>query len=129
MGALSRAAILAANDRPLTPVDVPEWGGSVFVRVMSGAERDSYESGLVGADGKSRDMRNLRARLVVRVACDEAGARLFADEDADALGSKNADALDRIFTAAVRLNQIGAAQVADLGKDSAPTAPGASGSV
>ena len=37
---LDRASILGSDDREIERVPVPEWGGFVFVRNLSGAERD-----------------------------------------------------------------------------------------
>ena len=124
---LTRSDILPKNDRPLISVDVPEWGGAVFVRSMSGHDRDSLESGMIELDG-SRNMENFRGRLAVRVVCDESGERIFADEDADAVGKKSAAALDRIVSAAAPLNRLGSAQVAELGNVSGGTQSAASGS-
>ena len=121
MGALTREAILAAQDLPSKPVDVPEWGGQVFVRSMTGAERDQYEQAMIasrGPDGKI-NIANVRARLVAFCAVDENGKRLFADADLEALGAKSAAALDRVFAAASALNGIGQQDVEALGEPSA----------
>ncbi len=103
---LSRDLILAAGAaRPVERVEVPEWGGAVFVRTMSGAERDAFELATAPPLGT---FANLRARLVALCACDEGGARLFEDADAARLGELDARALDRVFAAARRLNALGA---------------------
>ena len=41
--ALSKDAILAAKDTDVHEVDVPEWGGSILLRSMTGAQRNNYE--------------------------------------------------------------------------------------
>lgn len=110
---LNRDSILAASDLPTEEVPVPEWGGSVYVRTMSGTERDSFEQSIVDAK-KGNGMVNVRARLAVRVLCDDKGGRLFADSDADALGKKSGKALDRVFEVAQRLCGIGAKDVKEL---------------
>lgn len=111
--ALTRDSILAADDLPRVTVEVPEWHGSVLVRSMSGEERDRWEASLIDADGE-RNMANVRARLVALTAIDEAGNRLFSDDDADALGKKSAAALDRLFGAAMKLNALNRQEVAAL---------------
>jgi len=105
--ALTRQEILSADDITLKEVEVPEWGGSVFIRPMTGSERDRYESDILGEDGKS-DVRNksLREKLAVLSVCDESGATLFTEEDIQALSEKNSAPLDRIFDAAQKLNGI-----------------------
>lgn len=106
---LTREAILAADDLPRELVQVPEWGGEVFVRTITGAERDRFEAALLG-NSKSKNpqdrIRNVRARLAVLCCCDDAGQRLFRDEDAEALGAKSAAALDRVFAVGSRLNRL-----------------------
>jgi hypothetical protein len=121
MGTLTRETILAAQDLPVKTVAVPEWGGDVFVRSMTGAERDQYEQALMAArtpDGKV-NIANVRARLMAFCAVDENGKRLFEDADIEALGAKSAAALDRVFAAASELNGIGAKDVQALGEPSA----------
>lgn len=110
---LSKAAILAASDLPTEQVPVPEWGGTVTVRTMSGAERDAFEASIIEGKTGGR-LVNVRAKLAVRVLCDDKGARLFDDDDADALGAKSGKALDRVFDVAQRLNGIGAKEVKEL---------------
>ena len=46
MNILSKEAILAADDLPREKVNVPEWGGEVLVRTMSGTDRDAFEASL-----------------------------------------------------------------------------------
>lgn len=105
MTALRREQILGADDRPRERVEVPEWGGHVYVRAMSGAERDAWEVGL-GAGSETQNLANVRARLAALCMVDEEGRRLFADEDAEQLGAKSAAALERVFRAASRLNAL-----------------------
>jgi hypothetical protein len=119
---LSRDAVLAADDRASEVVEVPEWGGSVQVRALSGTERDQYESAGVtwGRDAKGAPIvaalntDNLRARLVALAVVDEEGNRLFSDKDVAALGAKNAQVLNRLFEVARRLSGLSAADVEAL---------------
>lgn len=103
---LDRNAILGAQDLTHEDVPVPEWGGTVRVRMMTGSERDALASAFVGPDGKP-DMSGYRHRLLAATMIDEAGARLFSPDDLAAIGAKSAAALDRVFAAADRINQIG----------------------
>ena len=77
---VSRDSILALRRKPnpADSLDVPEWGGRVFVTVMSGTQRHT-----LFAKGDSEDL--AQAKLLVRSLTDEEGARLFTDEDAPAL--------------------------------------------
>ena len=44
---LSRDTILQREDIKTEDVEVPEWGGTVRVRGMSGVERDAFEASLI----------------------------------------------------------------------------------
>ena len=116
MGVLSRSDILKADDLIRELVAVPEWGGDVFVRAMSGAERDAFEASIVVTRGKdtSMNMSNIRAKLAVLTICDEIGRQLFEDEDIQALGQKSAAALQRVFEVAQKLSGIGEEAVKEL---------------
>ena len=100
---LTRDSILQADDLPKESVDVPEWAGQIWVRTLSGTERDSFEQSMVNKKNKP-NMDNVRARFAVLTICDESGERLFQAADAEALGKKSAAALDRVFAVAQRLN-------------------------
>lgn len=106
MGLLTRESILGAVDLRTVDVDVPEWGGTVRVSMMTGTERDAFESETVVRKGKRVEvnMVNMRARLVARTVVDEAGVRVFEDGDVLALAAKSAAALNRVFEAARILN-------------------------
>lgn len=118
MSALKRSDILSAPDITVELVSVPEWGGDVYVKGMTGAERDKFESSLIDTRAKSRslNMANVRAKLVSLCACDEDGKRLFTDADVQALSEKSASALQRIFEVAQKLSGIGDADVEELAK-------------
>ena len=82
---LTREQILQCDDLPKETVKVPEWGGEVQVRTMTGTDRDAFEASLIGKEGR---LENVRARLVSLAVCDESGNRLFGDADVAALGAK-----------------------------------------
>lgn len=107
MGLLTKSAILAADDLKHEDVSVPEWGGEVRVRTMTGTQRNAFGAALVGED----DMVAFRVKLVVACAVGEDGEPLFNDEDAQALAAKSGAALERVFLAASRLNGMAADSV------------------
>jgi hypothetical protein len=107
---LSKDQILEAVDLKSVTVEVPEWGGSVLVRTMTGADRDAFETSMVTvkSDGtRTPDMTNLRAKLVALTLVDEAGNRMFEVEDIPRLALKSAAALERVFEVAQRVNGLG----------------------
>ena len=48
----------------------------------------------------------MRAKLATLVLCDADGNRLFTDEQANELAKKSSAALDRIYEAAIKVNQL-----------------------
>ena len=107
---LSREQILAAQDLASEEISVPEWGGTVRVRMMTGAERDALGATLLGAD-KKVDMSQYRIRLLAACLVDEAGQPLFGPDEIGLLGAKSGVALDRVYRVAERLNDVGAGAV------------------
>jgi hypothetical protein len=111
---LTKDEILAAEDRATEVVEVPEWGGAVTVRAMSGTERDRFETESVsfgrtnqgGLQISGPQTNNVRARLVALTVIDTEGKRMFADKDVLALGDKSAAALNRVFEVAQRLSAL-----------------------
>lgn len=105
MALLSRDAILKAEDQDYDEVECPEWGGTVRLRSISGAERDTFEASCIVQKGNNRtvNMKNARAKLIVLMAVDEHGARLFSEDDVRALAKKNARPIDRLFDSCQKL--------------------------
>jgi len=114
---LSKEQILKADDIKTQEIEVPEWGGSVCVKQMSGTERDAFEQELVSGTEKV-NLVNIRARLCARCISDKDGKRLFTDAEAIQLGAKSAKALDRVFALAQKLNGISDGDVEELAKNS-----------
>lgn len=109
MGILNRDLILNANDLPREEVQVPEWGGSVFVRTMTGSERDRFEHAWRENPG-----RDVRGRIAALTICDEAGKPMFTEADATRLGVKSSAALDRILAVSMRLSGLTNQDVEEL---------------
>ena len=103
-----RDDILSADDLPTTEVEVPEWGVTVFVRAMTGTERDVYESNLIEQKDlpMSKRLANMRAKLVVLCTVDADGNRIFNDDDINAVGSKSSSAVSRVAVVAQHLNAL-----------------------
>ena len=129
-GLLGKDAILAADDIRTERVPIPEWGGEVMVRGLTGRQRDQWEAGMQVRRGKrfEPDMRDFRARLVILCVVDETGTLVFHEGDIDALSNKSGSALDKIYDAAARLSGISEEDVESLTKNSVPTDGGPSSS-
>jgi hypothetical protein len=114
---LSREQILAAKDQEVKKISVPEWGGEVYIRPMSSRDRDKYEAEIIAMRSSGKIYENLRARLAVRSVCDSDGNLIFKDEDVELVGSKGAAALNRIFSAASKLNDFSSQDIKELEKN------------
>ena len=114
---LTRDQILKVEDLVTEVVEVKEWGGAVRVRSLNGTERDEYEESLIVGQGKDREisLANARARLVYLSTIDEKGERVFSDPtDVAVLGTKNASALDKVFSVCQRLSGMRKEDVEEL---------------
>ena len=103
MKTLTKKDIQSVEDRKTQMVDVPEWGGIVFVKTLSGSERDKIES-RIWQEAKDKGVASdVRAMFVVAAAVDGAGKKLFDDSDIKWLSEKSAIALDRVADAVRKL--------------------------
>lgn len=116
MKLLNRSQALTHPDMECETVDVPEWGGSIRLRVFAGFQRDRWTASLYGADGKL-NVENIQARLIALCAVDEHGRPMFSGErDISELSRRSAVVLDRLFEVAVRINKLGPKDVDELKK-------------
>lgn len=133
MGFLTRDLILGADDLQREAVEVPEWHGTVYVRMLTGGERELFEQWALAFRDETATRtptpRNLRARLAVLTVCDAEGTNLFTMDDIDALAAKASAPIERIFDVAWRLNRLGPGEVESLLGESSASLNGDSGSV
>ena len=113
---LSRNQILEANDLPKKEVKVPEWNGSVFIRTLTGEERDRFEADYAEMKEK-KAIGNFRAKFLALAICDEEGKPLFTQEDVNSLGKKSARALQRLFNIATTMSGIGEKDLEEMVKN------------
>lgn len=106
---LTRDAILAAQDLKTEDVPVEEWGGTVRVRMLTGAERDAFGASLLDPKTGKPNMRDYMTKLLARCIVGEDGQALFAPDEVALLGAKSSTALQRVYAVAERLNSMSAA--------------------
>jgi hypothetical protein len=122
MALLSKTEILSADDRKFEDVPVPEWGGTVRVAVMSGAQRDVFEGMMLETkDRGAAKFENFRARMAVACLVNENFDPVFTLEDIEKLSKKSGAALSRVFAVALRLNAITGKDVDELVGNSKPS--------
>jgi len=105
---LTREAILSAQDVATDYVDVPEWGGTVKVRGLTGRARDSLEARFANEQGvvSSNKAGDFRAAFVALSIVDDTDRLLFSEADIEGLGEKSSTALQRVFETAIRLSAV-----------------------
>jgi hypothetical protein len=127
--ALTKEQILALKGSK--PESVPIEGyGETFIRVMSGAERDSLEASCIKTRGDKQEQNrdNFRAKILVRAIGDEKGERLFKDEDAGIVGKLPSDYIVPLADVAATKNKLNKKDVEDLTKNSEASPSESSGS-
>lgn len=77
--------IFAVDDSELTPYDVPQWGGTIYIRVMNAEEAISFSE--LTADPARRKQAMLR--LVTMCCCNEKGEQLFRPDQVEKLKKKS----------------------------------------
>lgn len=132
MDCLTKENIFKSEDVKKEWVDIPEWAGGLYVKVMSGEERDAFETAMFKTndmDNFTRNFDNMRARLIAFTAVDEDGKQIFDPilkydvqgnlyGDVAELGKKSSIVLDRIYVVAQRLNKLRKEDIEDLTKNS-----------
>jgi hypothetical protein len=128
---LSKQQILGAVDIKTEPVDVPEWGGKVLVRGLTGDQRDAFEDMIVERKkgGQKINVRGVRAKLCALSIVDADGKPIFTEADVEALGHKSSSALTRVFQVASKLSGLDDSDVEAMAADFPPAQRGASTSV
>lgn len=116
---LSRDQIFAARDFVLEPLEVPEWGGTVFIRTMSVAHQEAYMAELAKRQG-GKEFTGLQCLLARYTVCGEDGALLFSDDDLPALNDRGFAAVSRVCDVAMRLNVMSKDAMEEAKGESAP---------
>lgn len=125
---LTATAILESPDVRTWPLDVPEWGGQVYVRELSLKQRWSYIREVLDPaaepakpktlDGKVTEQdvdRGYKAYrwLILNGICDKDGAPLFAESDWERLEGKSGAVLERLSQAVLEHNGLTEGAVED----------------
>ena len=129
MGFLTKKKILEADDLLVETVEVTQWGGTVRVRGMSGAERDKLDLWITerrNGETVSR-LDNFRAKVLALTLVDEDGKLLFDESDIEALAKKSAIALEQVFNVASRLSGLTIGDLKEIEKNLSSGQSGGSG--
>jgi hypothetical protein len=119
---LDKQIIVQVKDQVLELVEVPEWGGAIYVRSITARERGLIEAGAAKyKETKGKDdsfARTFSLKMVAQSICDETGARLFDDSEIELLAGKNAAVVARISDVAQRLSGFSKEDLEELEKNS-----------
>jgi len=103
--AFDRDAFLA-KAREIRVEPVRGYEGELYVREMSGADRDSFDRETYRLMKSGDDpAKGFRARLLVRTLCEPDGTRIFADSDVSEFDSFASGILEQLFEASAELNK------------------------
>jgi hypothetical protein len=119
MGMLTREDLLKKDVLEIKRVDLGE-DDFVFVRQMTGRERDKFEQSVFDQRGDSveKNLTDFRAKLLVQTVCDEAGERILHDDDFELLSTNKAAAtIEKIVDVARDLNKISGKDEEELVKN------------
>lgn len=84
--------ILNRDDFTFEELEVPEWGGTIRIRSLSGNERTK----ITNMVQKRKDGDGMFEQVVIFAAVDENGKRIFRDDHLSALKEKSATVSQRI---------------------------------
>ena len=103
---LSKFDIFEASNQQREKVEIPEWGGYVYVTAVSAADWVSFQDETAkGKDeGGKADASLWMGRVLARTIVDEDSQRLFDDADAEELMKKPLTIINRLFRASDKLN-------------------------
>jgi hypothetical protein len=122
---LTTEQIKAAAKLIIESVDVPEWGGTLLVKMLSGKEKAAFylAQSIARKANDDQPVDNYQARFCVAVLCDEQGNRLYQDDQADELGDLPSSGviIERIYDKARKLNCMFTEAEEEQLKNSAPT--------
>lgn len=117
MTLLTKEQILEVQDMQFEDVEVPEWEGSVRIRVLTGTERDKWEQECINRTGPNNKVRIGQLKVGLLAACivdPSTEDLMFSQKDLVALNQKNSAVIQRLFKEAQRINGIGDEAVDEL---------------
>lgn len=126
---LNKQDVSQAKDIVIEEHPVAEWGGSVYVRSLSAAERGLIENDAAQykeSKGKGSFARTFTVKMALLGMCDADGKRMFDDNEIGLLQEKNALAISAVAEHVQRLSGFSKADLEELEKNSVEAQPAAS---
>lgn len=116
MKSLTKAEIFSRKAPPPEPVEA--FGGTVYVKLLSGYERDAVEQAI--ENGRKKGPVPVRAIWVAAACCDENGKDLFNTMDIPALKNLPGDEMSKLVAAIGRVNKVTPEDVDEVEKKCEP---------
>jgi len=114
---LTREQILASRkDRKPAPLEVPEWGGEVYVRVLSAKDQAELSDGVKPAE--------MPIRVLLHCLVNESGQPILKEEDAEALAEEDFPVILRVFAFAAKLNGLSTKELEEAMENFGPSPNG-----
>lgn len=100
--------ILSANDTVGRQVEVPEWNVTVRIKQMSLAESMDFQAQMqdIPEGDNASSLRNM-ATFLSKCLCDDAGNRIFSDDEVHLLDTRSLEVIKRLVNIASEVNGIG----------------------
>ena len=120
MAITTREGILSRKDTGrCVPFEVPAWGETVYVKLLTLGEKTAFEKSFVRQKGKEtvQDMENFTAKLLCACLCDEHGKLLFEMTDASLVADLLAEEAEPIFDECMRVNKYAKKDVEEEAKN------------
>jgi hypothetical protein len=108
--AATRESILGASDRIAGYLDIPEWGGRVYLATLTVAQRAKFLEALsrlrAGNDSVEQAMNYYQAQvgLLADAVVGQDSVALFTGADVERLATKSPALVGRVYDEIVRLN-------------------------
>jgi hypothetical protein len=102
---LTIADVFGVEDKLSESLDIPEWGGRIYVRVMSAKERSEIEDLYIKITDAKKETGKFRKELIRRTWVDKSGNLMIIDDAvATHMMNKSALIIERIFEKACEVN-------------------------
>lgn len=112
---LTVGKILDSDDIKYEPLEIPEWGGKVLLKSLSGEERDKVER--MARQFSAGEIPGYSAEIAAMTVCDGNKKLLFTNAELPRLRKKSGAILRKIFDAVAKQNLLTPDAIQDAAKN------------
>jgi hypothetical protein len=114
---LTKELIKNANDVKMELVEVPEWGGKMYIKSLSAIEREELRKEIGEGSDKEMDLVKVQMKMLSLTIVGEDKTRLFNEDDMLWLKEKSAVVMDRLFLISQKMAGLGADATEEIAKN------------